>query len=228
MGGKPMGEQALSLGTAPGPASLLERVFAGTVEGADDGDETTDRILDGAYEQFSRMGIQRSTMEDVARRSGVSRITVYRRFATKDALVQQVVLRELRRYFDQFLADIRQGATAADRVVLGFVSSLRAIRGNRLIGGLMETEPEVLVPSMVGDEGRTLAAVRQFVAGQLRREQDRGEVSADVDVDLVAEIMVRLSNSFLVTPSEVVDLDDDAEVAAVARRFLVPMLDPRP
>jgi TetR/AcrR family transcriptional repressor of uid operon len=45
-------------------------------------------------------------------------------------------------------------------------------------------------------------------------------------VELVAELMVRVSSSFLLTPSHVIDLDDDEQVRAVARRFLVPMLDP--
>jgi hypothetical protein len=49
-------------------------------------------------------------------------------------------------------------------------------------------------------------------------------VPGDLDTDLVAELMVRVSASFLAIPSEVVDLDDDAQLAAVARRFLVPML----
>jgi len=203
---------------------MLERVIALAVEPAEDSDEITTRVLDGAYEQFCRMGIRRSTMEDVARRAGVSRITVYRRFATKDALVEHVVRREFRRYFDQFLIDIEQARTAADRVVLGFVSALRAIRHNPLIGGLMAVEPDVLVPAMISDGGRTLAAVQRFVAGQLRREQHAGTVSAEVDVELVAELMARVSSSFLLTPSHVVDLDDDEQVRAVARKFLVPML----
>lgn len=33
-----------------------------------------------------------------------------------------------------------------------------------------------------------------------------------------------LITSFLVIPSHVIDLDDDEQVAAVARQFLVPML----
>jgi TetR/AcrR family transcriptional regulator, repressor for uid operon len=208
------------------PESLLDRAFAEAVERVDDPNDDRARILDAAYEQFCQLGIRRSTMDDVARRAGVSRITVYRRFVTKDLLVEEVVRREFRRYFDQFLADIQQAETAADRVVLGFVSSLRAIRGNPLIGGLMVAEPDVLVPSMATDGGRTLAAVRQFVAGQLKREQQAGHVSKAVDVDLVAELMVRLSTSFLVIPSQVIDLDDDEQVAAVARQFLVPMLEP--
>jgi AcrR family transcriptional regulator len=165
-------------------------------------------------------------MEDVARRAGVSRITAYRRFATKDALVEQVVRREFRRYFDQFLIDIVQAQTVSDRVVLGFVSSLRAIRRNPLIGGLMAAEPDLVIPSMISDGGRTLATVQRFVAGQLRREQHAGHVSAEVDVDLVAEMMTRISTSFLVSPSQIIDLDDDEQLCAVARRFLVPMLEP--
>jgi AcrR family transcriptional regulator len=210
---------------ASGKESLLQRAYSDAVERVDDRDETRARLLDAAYEQFCRMGIRRSTMEDVARRAGVSRITVYRRFATKDALVEQVVRREFRRYFDQFLIDIRQAETAADRVVLGFVSALRAIRGNPLIGGLIASEPDLLVPSMTNDGGRTLATVRQFVAGQLHREQRAGHVPGDLDVDFVAEMMVRISGSFLAIPSALVDLDDEEHLASVARRFLVPMLD---
>jgi TetR/AcrR family transcriptional regulator, repressor for uid operon len=219
-------EPVLSALIAPSDSdseSLLERAFAEAVERVD-GDEATARILDAAYEQFCRLGIRRSTMEDVAQRAGVSRITVYRRFASKDALVEQVIRREFRRYFDQFLVDIQQARTLADRVVLGFASSLRAIRRNPLIGGLMAVEPDMVVPSMIGDGGRTMATVARFVAGQLRKEQSAGNVSRDVDVELVAELMVRVSTSFLITPTQLIDLDDDEQVHAVARRFLVPML----
>jgi TetR/AcrR family transcriptional repressor of uid operon len=139
-------------------------------------------------------------------------------------LVEHVVRREFRRYFDQFLVDIEQAETVADRVVLGFVSSLRAIRRNPLIGGLIAAEPDLLVPSMTSDGGRTLATVRQFVAGQLRAEQHAGNVSRNLDADLVAEMMVRVSASFLAFPSHLIDLDDDEQLAAVAHQFLVPML----
>ncbi|NDU77544.1 TetR family transcriptional regulator [Actinomadura sp. DSM 109109] len=221
-------EPALSfLMASSDSGSLLESVYVEAVEQVDDGDETRTRVLDAAYAQFCRMGIQRSTMDDVARRAGVSRITVYRRFATKDALVEQVVRREFRRYFDQFLIDIQQAETAADRVVLGFVSSLRAIRRNPLIGGLIATEPALLLPSLTADGGRTLATVRRFVADQLRREQRAGNVSADLDTDYVAEMMVRISGSLLAVPSHIIDLDDEAQLSALARRFLVPMLEPR-
>ncbi|MFH8800989.1 TetR/AcrR family transcriptional regulator [Streptomyces sp. NPDC017936] len=153
----------------------------------------------------------------------MSRITVHRRFATKEVLVEQVVRREFRRYFDRFAVEIQDAGTVADRVVLGFVSSSRALRHNRLIGGLATVEPDAAVPSMTGDGGRTLFVVQQFVADRLRQEQRAGHVAAEVDVDVVAEMTVRVPASFLVVPSRV---DDDERMRAVARRFLVPMLGP--
>ena len=205
--------------------SLLERAFAEAVDRVEDDDATTTRVLDAAHEQFCRMGVRRSTMEDVGRRAGLSRITVYRRFASKDTLVQGVVRREFRRYFDRFLVEIQQARTLSERVVLGFSSSLRTIREDPLIGVLLETEPDLLAPSMISDGGRTLAIVRSFVAGQLRLEQQAGNLSGEVDVDLVAEFMVRVSASFLIIPSHVVDLDNEEELRAVAERFLVPLLE---
>jgi hypothetical protein len=113
-------------------------------------------------------------------------------------------------------------------VVLGFVSSLRAIRRNPLIGGLMTAEPDLLIPSMISDGGGTMATVQGFVAGRLRLEQEAGAIPATVDVGLVAELMTRLCCSFLITPSHVLDLDDDEQLGTLARRFLVPMLEPGP
>ncbi|ROZ89109.1 TetR/AcrR family transcriptional regulator [Gordonia sp. OPL2] len=209
--------------------SLLERAYVAVIGGdvtEPDDDPTRTKLLDAAFDQFCRMGIQRSSMEEVARRAGLSRITIYRKFATKDDLVEQVILREFRRYFLRFLADIRNADTAAERVVFGFVSSLRSILGNPLIGGLIETEPSLLAGSIGADDGRMLVAVRQFVAEQLRSEQRAGNIAAELDTELTAEVMVRISNSFLTVPSQLIDVHDDDQLAAVARQYLVPMLEP--
>ncbi len=214
-----------NLGRVPQDAgtSLLERALADVVGGADR-EEPDQGVLDAAYELFCHQGIQRTTMDDVARRAGVSRITVYRRVDSKEALVEQVMLREFRRNVDQFLADISQADNVAERVVAGFASSLRSVRSNPLITGLMTAEPQLLAPSILGERGRTLAMVSQFLAGQLRREQASGDVAETVDVDLVAELMVRVAMSILLTPSVLVDLDDEGQLRDLARRYLVPML----
>lgn len=227
----PLDPESTTRRPSAGGDSLLERAYLRALDATSDQaavDSTAERLLDAAFDLFCRTGIQRTPMAKVAERAGVTRVTLYRKFATKDALVEAVVLREFRHYFDRFRADIADAGTVADRVVLGFVGSLRAISHNPLIGGLSDAEPALLIESMIGDDGQLLATVGQFVAGQLRREQAAGTVSTDLDVDLVAEMMVRISASFLTVPSRIVAIDDDDQLAAVARRFLVPMLQPPP
>lgn len=52
------------------PESMLERAFADAVDGAST-DAANASVLDAAHELFCRQGIQRTTMDDVARRAGV-------------------------------------------------------------------------------------------------------------------------------------------------------------
>ncbi|MBB2940852.1 AcrR family transcriptional regulator [Actinoplanes lutulentus] len=228
------------MSTSPEP--LLSRAFqeaarrARTPENHDDpgsgespgqpDDPYRERILVAAAEQFRTLGIRRSSMDDVARRAGVSRITVYRRFAAKTALVDELLLRELRDYVAEFRRVVGEQTTGEGRLVEGFVASLRAARGNRLVSGLLVADPETVVPLMTTEGGPVLGAVRDFVAGQLRHDQDDGLIPATVDTGLVAEVVARLALSFFVTPESRVDVDDDDQLRSFARTVLGPLVAP--
>ena len=54
-----------------------------------------ERILDAAHDLVLAVGMRRVTMADLAREAGVSRATLYRRFANVDAVVAALVTREL-------------------------------------------------------------------------------------------------------------------------------------
>lgn len=200
---------------------------AATVSRAATGDATRTRILDAAYELFSTRGIRHSSMDEVARRAGAARITVYRKFETKDALVDEVVLREFERYFARFSAEVAAHRGVADRVVAAFVGSLRAFGTNPLLTHLMENERDSVIGSLIGKDGQMIATVRRFVAGRLEAEQRAGGLDPRLEVDLVAEMFVRICASYLTIPTDLVDLGDDAALERIARRFLVPMLEYR-
>jgi AcrR family transcriptional regulator len=55
---------------------------------------TTEVILDAALAEFERHGVRRVALDDVARRAGVSRTTIYRRFANRDDLMSAVIERD--------------------------------------------------------------------------------------------------------------------------------------
>jgi TetR/AcrR family transcriptional regulator, repressor for uid operon len=184
-------------------------------------DATVDRILDAAMAQFVDFGIKRTTVDNVAMRAGLSRVTVYRRFARKSELVSAVILRELQAFLADFQAAIAKQPTIEDQLVEGFVLTLRAARTHPLITRILATEPETILPELTIRGGPFLRAAREFLA--MSTGAPVGRLVAE-DVDAVAEIFVRLVASFVLTPDGGVRLDDDARARAYARRHLAPLL----
>jgi AcrR family transcriptional regulator len=195
------------------------------IRAADDdgGDEITRRILDAALEQFELFGLRRSTVEDVARRAGLARVTIYRRFPTKNELVVAVIVREARRAFAEIDAAVSRVSGTEERIVEGFVVTLSIARHHPLLRRLLATEPEVVLPYFTLQGGPVLAAARTYLADHIRRIQRSGDAPR-FDPEPVAEMLVRVAQSFLLTPESVIPLDNDRKVRAFARRYLAPVI----
>ncbi len=67
-----------------------------------------ERILDAALTRVLQVGIRRASLDDIARRAGVNRVTIYRRFTTKENLIDAMLAREIQRT----LAEVTTIATA--------------------------------------------------------------------------------------------------------------------
>lgn len=186
-------------------------------------DRTARRILDAALEQFTLLGLRRSSVDDVAKRAGVSRVTVFRRFQSKDRLVEATLLRELGRFFQRLDAAVAPLPTMEERVVEGFVVALRHTRAHPLFGGLLRLEPDVVLPHLTVQGGSSLSATAAYLTGHLRRAQ-QAEGRPDEDPGPVAELMVRVAVSFLLNPAGCIEMDDEDQARAFARRYLAPLL----
>ncbi|GAB2817469.1 TetR/AcrR family transcriptional regulator [Streptomyces daliensis] len=207
-------------GAGEGEGSLLARVLATAPEE----DALREKILDAAREQFMTFGLRRSTVDDVAKRARVSRVTVYRRIGNKDQLVQECLLREYRRFVAEVDAVAAELPTVEQRMEEGFVVLLRHIRDHPLVGGLLKLEPELILPYLTVDSGPALVAMREYLATRLRRVQ-RCEGRPEGDPTPVAELMVRITVSFLLNPESCFQLDDDDQARDFVRRYLIPLLD---
>lgn len=184
-------------------------------------DPMVGRILDAARDQMRQFGLRRTTMDDIARRAEVSRVTVYRRFPRKDDLVRAVFLREAQALFDAVDAAVAHLPTATDQLVEGFVTILTAMREHSLVHGLLEVEPEAVLPYVTLAGGPVLAFARDYLAGRVRAGQRKGELRA-VDAQAVAELCVRLTVSFMLTPDSYLALDTPEQMRAFARQYLLP------
>ncbi|MEV0378607.1 TetR family transcriptional regulator [Nonomuraea sp. NPDC050643] len=174
-------------------------------------DDSLDRILDAAYAGLLEQGLRRLTMDEVARRAGLSRVTVYRRFARKGDLIQAVILRELRRFLRAFEQALAPLPTRADQVAEGFAITLRLVRGHPLLSRLIATEPGTILPLLTVEAGAYLTVARDYL-------------TAHVGDAEVAETFVRVALSFVLVPDSAIPLRNDDDARAYAHRHLVPLL----
>ncbi len=198
---------------------LLERVLA--VEEPDD--DTVRAILDATREQIRRFGLRRLTMDDVAEAAGVGRATVYRRVGSRDEVIEAVILRELR----SFIAEVDrtlEGLPTERWVVEGFAATLAAARENPLLQRLLTIEQDVALPYLTVRAAPGIAVAREFLARRIRAAQSAGE-APDFDPEPVAELLVRLCQSLLLTPDGRIPSGDDPEASrAFARAYLRPII----
>jgi len=186
-------------------------------------DATTERILDAALAQFTEFGMRRTSVDDIAKRARVTRVTVYRRFQTRDQLIGVTIHREYLRFLAVLDPAIKGLPTMEERITEGFLVALRHVQSHPLLGGLLRTEPELVLPALTVDGGPGLIAMREHLARSFAHFRGDDGLPG-TDLNAAAELMVRIVVSFLLNPVSCVDLGDDEAVRSFARRFLVPLI----
>lgn len=188
-------------------------------------DATTARILDAAYERMLGFGLRRTTIEDIARAAGIGRPTLYRRFVDKDAIVRAVIVRETRRSLRSVTKRIARMEDPDEQIVRGFVLVTKTAARHPLMRRLVETEPDVILPYVSVHAGFVIDLAQRTFGPILKLM--RGKQHEGVDVRYAIEAMVRMFLSITMTPSALVNADDEAAVETFARTIVLPMLAPR-
>lgn len=205
-----------------GLVPLLERIRS---HGASQDDAVRERILAAALEQMEDFGLRRFTVDDVARRVGLSRVTIYRHFPKRDQLLEAALLAELHRFLAAVDGAVAPCSTLEQRLVEGFVFALGYLREHRLLNRLLRTEPELVLPALTTRAGPVLAAGREFVVGFARREAEAGGLPLGTSqIEGVSELLAREVLSFLLTPDSVFGMTTPDEIRQFAERYLAPTL----
>lgn len=187
-------------------------------------DSIESRILDAALVQFEQVGIKKTTIEDIARRAGVDRVTVYRRVGSRDDVVQIVATREVGRVLAEMAAIPERHDTLDDLVADMFVTVITLWRKHALVERLLTLEPDRLLPQLTTDGGPTFTMAVAATASAMQRAADNGLLADSTDLLTRAEILCRFVHSLILQPDSCIPLDTTAELDAFARKFLVPII----
>jgi AcrR family transcriptional regulator len=172
--GRRRGGRAVETVRAPSRAASPARAVRGATR--------RKAILTAALEEFSAHGFEATRLDDVARRAGIAKGTIYLYFSDKEALFQELVRSEI----SPVIAALEQ-FTHID-------APLRVIAGQFIelfVREVVETHRKDVI-RLVLSEGPRFPKLAEFyyreviaraltaVRGMLRRALDRGEIANDV------------------------------------------------
>ncbi len=180
-------------------------------------DETGEKILAAALAEFLQIGIRPARLEELARRAGVPRATVHRRFIDKDHLVTAVLFRGAYEGLEQARALIAAEQTVPDKVAAGFVFALEYAR-NGTLSPLLRNDPLQVLPVFTTRGEPLIALLREFFLQVLR------ETPGDAPPLPGADALARLVVSYCLSPDTSLGLHDPSWAADFARERLAPLL----
>ena len=183
-----------------------------------------DAYLDAARAAILDLGWRRTTLTEVARRAGVSRMTIYRTWPDMTSLLADLMTREWGRVVSGTAAPGDAAGATVDAIADRVVRTVHALREDELFTRIVELDPELLLPYLLSRRGRSQDAVLDGITGGIREGQAAGEIRAGRPV-VMARALVLALHGFVISAHTMVDdevseEDLDAELRALVGRVL--------
>ncbi len=173
--------------------------------------------MQATYDCVALFGLSKTTVEDAARRGGVSRATVYRYFpGGRDELMREVVAWEYRRFFIRLYEEIQFCESLEEIMERGLMLARKAIAEHEVLQRIVSTEPEVLLPTLTTQSAGTQELIAAFLTPYLELHG----LNPGVDVGEAADFLARMVLSYISAPGRW-DLTDRAQVAKLVRAELL-------
>lgn len=186
-------------------------------------DEIGHQIVAAAREEFVRYGIRRANMEEIARRAGVARVTVYRRFDSKTTLVRAVVMADVLDFVGRFDEVLLGEAPAADRIADATALAVTELRRHPLLSTVLRSDPETLLVALTVEGQPEFELITQILTARVAALIEAGDIRPG-DPSRIAEYIVRLVYTTILMPFGELPGSTEDEIRAFAHEFIVPVI----
>ncbi len=172
----------------------------------DESVDVGDRILAAAASCVSDFGVERVTLAEIARRAGVSRPTVYRRWPDTRAILASLLTDRITGAWREAPSSATGRAALVERIV----EVAGRLRRDDLIRTVLRSAPELAMVYITGRLGTSQQIVIDLVADELRKAQLDNTVRAGDPRQLAA--MVLLITQSAIQSAQIIEpiLDPDA------------------
>jgi AcrR family transcriptional regulator len=171
-----------------------------------------DRILDAAASCVLAFGVERVTLAEIARRAGVSRPTVYRRYPDTRTILGALLTDRVTGAWQQAVPRGKDREALVERIV----AVAERLRRDDVIMRVLRAAPELAMVYIADRLGTSQKILIDIVAAELHAAQRQGSVRAGDPRRLAA--MVLLITQSTIQSAQIVKpiLDGDALAAELA------------
>ena len=184
-----------------------------------------DAYLDAARDCILDVGWRRTTLTEVAKRAGVSRMTIYRAWPDMGSLLGDLMTREWVGIAAATQVAAEDTTTPAG-IAAAALSTVRALRDNELFVRIVELDPDLMLPYLLSRRGRSQEALIAILAAEIADGQADGAIRAG-DPVLIARSLTLAGHGFVFSAMTMTDdgiglADLDEEYAQLITRSLAP------
>jgi len=187
--------------------------------------EPLDKILGAAIELFRQYGFKTITMDDIARRAGISKKTLYQHFANKNEVVTETVNWYRDKISTECVSIMHDSENAIQAMVrvIGMFDNI-----NRQMNPLAMLEMERFFPEAFKQFRSKMDEDIENIRNNMERGIQEGLYRAEIDTDFMARY--RLDLSFLgYTPGLLIKENHDlfSVARAISEHFLYGIMTPK-
>ena len=168
-----------------------------------------ERVLDATESCLQRFGLAKTTVEDVARASGLSRATVYRQFRNRDALLLAVAARDADRVASQAERYLRRFEDVGSWIVEGMLFCLREIPKRPVLSQFLAPQELGAASRMLLTSDRMLAIGAEILRPMFEPARNEGQLREHLELDSLMEWVLRILMSYLAVPGPPARTEDD-------------------
>lgn len=158
------------------------------------------RVLVAARTSILRLGYDKAGLRDIAAEAGLSKSAIYLDFASKEALVDELIRSESVAFATE-LFDAADGDAAGFGPLL--THTLALLRDHPFLRSLLAGDEGLLGAYVRRHRGRFLAARTALNASFLELLRRDGRLRPGVDLDAAAPLLMMLTIGYVETPSTV-------------------------
>ncbi|MGA8114859.1 MAG: TetR/AcrR family transcriptional regulator [Actinocatenispora sp.] len=186
----------------------------GTAPGSPD-----EAILTAARESVLQVGVRRTTATEVARRAGISRMTLYRRFGDVEHLIVTLLTREVEELLTGLATQTTELASARERLVATAVLGVEQFAADPLLVRIIDLDPEMLLPYLLDRTGASHHATRGVLGALLADGHADGSIRP-LDDHAASWVLVLILQAFVFGARLLASEADPAAVRAELHRLL--------